>query len=187
MQYLIIKAKRGLENDSLEVIRDSFDEAISIIKIEQIEESVLIFFDKKEDISISDIFTMLNAELYLDVRAFVSRDFDELDQEYLNWSIKMFMKCDYGKYLSEEKDILHNMSLCDNSVIKRNVFKGYFNNRDTMNMLRVFFECNLNTSKAADLLYMHRNTLINKLDRFFEVTGYDVRKFSDAAIIYSLI
>lgn len=187
MKYLIVKAKNGLENDSLEVIRDSFDEAISIKKIERIEKLVLIFFDMQEDISISDIFTMLNTELYLDVRAFLSRDFEEIDQEYLDWSIKMFMNCDYGKYLCEEKDILHNMSLCDNSIIKRNVFKSYFNDRDTMNMLRVFFECNLNTSKAADLLYMHRNTLINKLDRFFEVTGYDVRKFGDAAIIYSLI
>lgn len=49
-----------------------------------------------------------------------------------------------------------------------------------------FIECNMNTSAAAKRMYMHRNTLINKLDKFKEETGYDVRDFKDAYVIYTL-
>ncbi|UKI48833.1 MAG: helix-turn-helix domain-containing protein [Clostridium sp.] len=34
----------------------------------------------------------------------------------------------------------------------------------------------MNVSKASKMLYLHRNTLIYKLDRFYEITGYDIRK-----------
>ena len=74
-----------------------------------------------------------------------------------------------------------------NEETKKNVLKDVYYDHELINIIRVFLECNMNTSKAADVLYMHRNTLINKLDKFIEITGYDIRYFRDAVIIYSII
>lgn len=49
-----------------------------------------------------------------------------------------------------------------------------------------FAECNLNASKAASKLYMHRNTVIYKLDRLVELSGFDLRNFIDMYILYTL-
>ena len=57
----------------------------------------------------------------------------------------------------------------------------------TQEFIHEFAECNLNASKAASKLYMHRNTVIYKLDRLIELTGFDLRSFIDMYILYSLI
>jgi hypothetical protein len=56
----------------------------------------------------------------------------------------------------------------------------------TQEFICEFAECNLNASKAATKLYMHRNTVIYKLDRLVELTGFDLRCFIDMYILYSL-
>lgn len=43
---------------------------------------------------------------------------------------------------------------------------------------------NLNVSEAARLLYLHRNTLLNRIERIRERTGYDIRRFEDAAVLW---
>lgn len=44
----------------------------------------------------------------------------------------------------------------------------------------VFFENNLNISETANDLYIHRNTLIYRLNKLESITGFDIRKFNDA-------
>ncbi|GGE27889.1 transcriptional regulator [Pullulanibacillus camelliae] len=46
--------------------------------------------------------------------------------------------------------------------------------------LTVFFDHNLNISQAAQALFIHRNTLIYRLDKITEMTKLDPRHFSDA-------
>jgi hypothetical protein len=48
--------------------------------------------------------------------------------------------------------------------------------------LEAFFRFDLNVSETARHLYIHRNTLLYRLDRFRRETGLDVRKFEDAVI-----
>jgi carbohydrate diacid regulator len=43
-----------------------------------------------------------------------------------------------------------------------------------------FLENNLNVSETARGLFLHRNTLIYRLDKIENATGLDIRKFSDA-------
>ncbi|WP_273367259.1 PucR family transcriptional regulator [Alicyclobacillus herbarius] len=43
---------------------------------------------------------------------------------------------------------------------------------------------NLNVSEAARLLYLHRNTLLHRIDRIRDLTGYDPRNFADAMTLY---
>ena len=43
-----------------------------------------------------------------------------------------------------------------------------------------FLESSLNVSEASRNLFMHRNTLMYRLDKIERVTGLNIRKFSDA-------
>ena len=45
---------------------------------------------------------------------------------------------------------------------------------------RSFFENNLNISETARQLYVHRNTLVYRLERLEKAIGLDIRKFDDA-------
>jgi DNA-binding PucR family transcriptional regulator len=54
---------------------------------------------------------------------------------------------------------------------------------DYLNTLMIFFRSNLNISLAAKELYLHRNTLIYRLDRITEETGLDPRMFKDAMLL----
>ncbi|TLS38420.1 CdaR family transcriptional regulator [Pseudalkalibacillus caeni] len=46
--------------------------------------------------------------------------------------------------------------------------------------LEAFFENNLNIQQTSDALFIHRNTLIYRLNKVKEETGYDPRYFKDA-------
>ena len=43
-----------------------------------------------------------------------------------------------------------------------------------------FFENSLNISETARQLYIHRNTLVYRLERLEKMIGLDIRKFEDA-------
>lgn len=46
--------------------------------------------------------------------------------------------------------------------------------------IRKFFDNNLNISETARQLYLHRNTLVYRLERFEKLIGLDIRRFDDA-------
>ena len=56
-----------------------------------------------------------------------------------------------------------------------------------------FLNCNLNVSEAARRLYLHRNTMIYRLDKIEKATGLNIRSFHDAVsfriltLIYRLL
>lgn len=53
-------------------------------------------------------------------------------------------------------------------------------NEETTTTIQKFFENNLNISETARQLYVHRNTLVYRLERLEKVIGLDIRKFDDA-------
>ena len=54
-------------------------------------------------------------------------------------------------------------------------------------IIKCLFDNNLNVLQTSKKLYMHRNTLNNKLERFYDKTGFDLRCFRHAVIIYFLV
>lgn len=51
---------------------------------------------------------------------------------------------------------------------------------ETLNTISKFFENSLNVSETSRQLYIHRNTLVYRLDKLQKNTGLDVRIFDDA-------
>ncbi|MBA3792408.1 MAG: helix-turn-helix domain-containing protein [Rubrobacter sp.] len=46
---------------------------------------------------------------------------------------------------------------------------------DLVRTLRVYFACGSNASSAADRLFLHRNSMIYRLERIRELTGLELR------------
>ncbi len=53
---------------------------------------------------------------------------------------------------------------------------------ETMITINKFFENNLNISETARQLYVHRNTLVYRLERIEKALGLDIRTFEDAML-----
>ena len=51
---------------------------------------------------------------------------------------------------------------------------------ETLTTINKFFENNLNVSETSRQLYVHRNTLVYRLEKLQKSTGLDIRKFDDA-------
>ena len=53
---------------------------------------------------------------------------------------------------------------------------------ETIYTIQKFFENNLNVSETSRKLFVHRNTLVYRLDKIKKLTGLDLREFDDAII-----
>ncbi len=77
-------------------------------------------------------------------------------------------------------------TLCD--MFLREVFKkGSIESLDheTLFTIQKFFENNLNVSETSRKLFVHRNTLVYRLEKIKKLTGLDLREF-DHAIIFKV-
>ena len=74
-------------------------------------------------------------------------------------------------------------TLCD--MFLREVFKrGSIESLDheTLFTIQRFFENNLNVSETSRKLFVHRNTLVYRLEKIKKLTGLDLREFDDAIV-----
>ena len=51
---------------------------------------------------------------------------------------------------------------------------------ETLTTVNKFFENNLNVSETSRQLFVHRNTLVYRIEKLEKSTGLDVRTFDDA-------
>lgn len=69
------------------------------------------------------------------------------------------------------KKLLHNIYECEYDIIFTD---------ETIHTLNTYLESNMNIASAAKKLHMHRNTLIYRLEQFYQKTNIDVRTFDGA-------
>jgi hypothetical protein len=62
-----------------------------------------------------------------------------------------------------------------------------FNDTETVSTLDVFFSMDCNVSETAKKLFIHRNTLLYRLDKIKQEAGLDVRSFNDAVLVRILL
>ena len=63
-------------------------------------------------------------------------------------------------------------------VFKKNPIDSL--DEETLYTIHKFFENNLNVSETARKLFVHRNTLVYRLEKIKKLTGLDLREFDDA-------
>ena len=101
---------------------------------------------------------------------------------------------DVGKVLDTEKTIItyENLGIgrliyqlptvmCGmflQEVFKKNPIDAL--DQETLFTINKFFENNLNVSETARKLFVHRNTLVYRLEKIKKLTGLDLREFDDA-------
>lgn len=104
------------------------------------------------------------------------------------------MALDVGKIFFEEKDVIAYSTLGIGRLIYqlpiplckmfiREIFDGKSPDdfdEETLTTINKFFENSLNVSETSRQLYIHRNTLVYRLDKLQKSTGLDLRVFEDA-------
>ena len=104
------------------------------------------------------------------------------------------MALDVGKIFFEEKNIIAYSTLGIGRLIYqlpiplcKMFIKEIFDNKspddfdeETLTTINKFFENSLNVSETSRQLYIHRNTLVYRLDKLQKSTGLDLRVFEDA-------
>ncbi|MCC8064204.1 MAG: helix-turn-helix domain-containing protein [Clostridiales bacterium] len=101
---------------------------------------------------------------------------------------------DVGKVFEAERSIINYdnlgigrliyqlpITLCEmflQEVFKKNPIDAL--DQETLFTINKFFENNLNVSETARKLFVHRNTLVYRLEKIKKLTGLDLREFDDA-------
>jgi carbohydrate diacid regulator len=104
-----------------------------------------------------------------------------------------------GKVFDDNKSVIHyeNLglgriiyqlptTLCEmflSEVFKKNPIESL--DQETLFTINKFFENNLNVSETSRKLFVHRNTLVYRLEKIKKLTGLDLREF-DHAIIFKV-
>lgn len=104
-----------------------------------------------------------------------------------------------GKVFETEKTVIHyeNLgigriiyqlptTLCEmflSEVFKKNPIESL--DQETLYTINKFFENNLNVSETSRKLFVHRNTLVYRLEKIKKLTGLDLREF-DHAIVFKV-
>ncbi|WP_174730532.1 PucR family transcriptional regulator [Mesobacillus harenae] len=69
-------------------------------------------------------------------------------------------------------------------IVSRDILEHIREDKELTLTLKVFLENNSNASLASKKLYIHRNTLQYRLDKFMEKTGINLKDFNGAITVY---
>ncbi|MBQ9412646.1 MAG: helix-turn-helix domain-containing protein [Oscillospiraceae bacterium] len=124
-----------------------------------------------------------------------ARHLRELAERYKEAQVAI----DVGKVFDDSKSIIHyeNLglgriiyqlptTLCEmflSEVFKKSPIESL--DQETLFTIDKFFENNLNVSETSRKLFVHRNTLVYRLEKIKKLTGLDLREF-DHAIVFKV-
>ena len=193
-----IEVDADYTENTLQLISNMFSESRDD-NVCRIEEGILVLVKRldEEESEAEDfanqIVSMINTELMITAKVTygkVRRDISEIVESYKEARIAL----EVSKIFFEEKNIasysslgigriIHELprSLCETFL--EEVFgtsKTISLSEEEIQITDKFFENNLSVAETSRVLYMHRSTLVYKLDKIKKVTGLDIRLFEDA-------
>ena len=183
-------------------LSEKINEALDIIKNVYSDTKVLIVVDKEylvllgnfENIiehtsSISEtLYTSIYKKCYIGYSKVNSYDKLKVSYDEIIFNITLAKKYNISRYILEENSLIFERIIDGlNYDIRKSIMQRFNDgfskfDKDLIRTVEVFFELDLNLSEAAKKLYVHRNTLIYRLDKIAKYTKYDIRKFKDAVI-----
>lgn len=190
-QYFILQSKKPIKKER-EMLLSLLGEVVDVSYLDVDNEFITVVFENLLESSLQELSQVIIEEFFIEIRIYESIRFETIhDLERNIKKVKRMLKLitfdSDDSYLNEVDLLYFEISKPIDSSYKKNILKKYSDDTEMKNILKVFFECNQNTSEASKRLYMHRNTLIQKLDKFYEETGFNPRKFKDTMIIYKAI
>lgn len=166
---------------------------VSYAMCKQSENQVVILFENNNfKQALMELKDTLEAELYCRVSLSYSQAFRSLDKiqeaykqakEYLDLMMKYDSSlsiADHNKlWLAYFIENLDNQKI--ETLINKNDLECLMNiDEELLNTIKVFLQNNLKLAETSRQLYLHRNTLIYRLDKIHAITGLDIRSFDDA-------
>ena len=103
----------------------------------------------------------------------IGRVFDE-DMRVMN-----FENLGIGRLIYQLPTTLCEMFLSE--VFKKGSIESL--DEDMLSTINMFFKYNLNVSQTSDKLFVHRNTLVYRLEKIRKLTGLDLREFDNAVVL----
>lgn len=142
--------------------------------------NVVSFLDFEDSI---EALKNLSDDFFIDM--IVSEASEKFSIDDSNWLNNLYEKSNLKGFVLEKEILIKTLDLSE--YTKKRVLKSNYNIFENLEVIKKFLECSMNMSKASIELYMHRNTLISKIEKFYLETGYDPKNFKDAFILYNLI
>jgi len=196
----VIEIEGRKDTTVMETVKNLFVTKTRDFVTEVDEKSVILIKDsrdmkKEEDLLAlaSMIIDNMHAEAMVKVRVGYGNRVHNL-QDIAKSYQEAKMALEVGRIFYAEKEIISYsllgigrliyqlpMSLCE-MFIKEVFVDGIPDifDEETMITIQKFFDNNLNISETARQLYVHRNTLVYRLERLEKIIGLDIRKFEDA-------
>ena len=197
---MIVESGNGRDNNALELARANLGSSSRDFVTAVDENNVIIVKEltdgeqsREIDKSARALSSFLQKEGIRDIRiayGTVVQEIKEVSRSYKEAK----MALDVGKIFFDEKDIVAYSTLGIGRLIYqlpiplckmfiREIFDGKSPDdfdEETLTTINKFFENSLNVSETSRQLYIHRNTLVYRLDKLQKSTGLDLRFFEDA-------
>ncbi len=196
----LIETKQEQDSNALELVRTLFAGSSKDFITAVDEKNIILVKELRPDEGYEAVeqtakmlLDMLNSEAMSRVRIAYGTIISEIRS--LSKSYKEAkMALDVGKIFYEEKSIIAYSTLGIGRLIYQlpiplcemfmnEVFGGELPDSlddETLMTINKFFENSLNVSETSRQLYIHRNTLVYRLEKIQKSTGLDVRVFEDA-------
>jgi DNA-binding PucR family transcriptional regulator len=185
--YLLVSPVEQLNLDELTTIQTLFSDILVNPKQYVESDKLVVLIREQGDVLFEELINSINTDLFLSLSLYESSFFDS-ELELKEDMQKKMLTLKFDRPYLNDKILFYDRVLGSiDEQSKKMILKQFYDEEEFLHSMKIFIEKNQNTSEAAKALYLHRNTLINRLDKFYRVTGFDLKKFEDAAIIYLLI
>lgn len=197
---LILETENGKENNALEMIKPHFGNSGRDFITAVDENNVIIIKELEENESIKEIdkaaktlIGFLHKDGFQGARISYGTVVNEIKEVSRSYK-EAKMALDVGKIFFDERDIIAYSELGIGRLIYqlpiplckmfiKEIFGGKSPDdfdEETLTTIYKFFENSLNVSETSRQLFIHRNTLVYRLDKLQKSTGLDLRIFEDA-------
>lgn len=184
------------KNDAVEIVRNTYDN--NEVYVGEIYDRVILIgeLEDEEDHAISlketiDEVLGVNAKISI---ANLDKTFEGFIKAYNGavQALKIGNKFKIKPEIYRIKEMylekaIYNLSkdyLQEIMVEYKDVFRGF--NHELIQTLEEILKCDLSLTKAAKNLYIHRNTLMYRIEKIKKETGFDIRNFKEATFLYIL-
>ncbi|MCR4717548.1 MAG: helix-turn-helix domain-containing protein [Lachnospiraceae bacterium] len=196
----IIETRNEKDTNALETVRSIFSTKTKDFITAVDEKNIILVKEVKPNETYEDmaetakmIENTLNTEVMTQVHIAYGTVVNEIKEVSKSYK-EAKMALDVGKIFYESRSIIAYSNLGIGRLIYqlpiplcKMFIKEIFDGRspdefdeETLTTINKFFENSLNVSETSRQLYIHRNTLVYRLDKLQKSTGLDLRVFEDA-------